>query len=67
MFKLNDAVTIHSAQELSGKTGTIKGVSYTDAGFTMYIVLMDEPVSSGNDQNNEWEAITITEHCLVKS
>jgi hypothetical protein len=60
-FVNNQRIMFHSTAdpELNGLTGVIKGRSFVDV-FDFYIVLLDNRYPKSPD----WDAISITEHCL---
>ena len=62
-FSNGDRAVIHatSDSELDGITGTILGVTAEHAEMAVYIIKLDNRYPK-----SDWDALSITEHCLRK-
>jgi hypothetical protein len=62
-FINGDRAVIHSTadHELDGITGEILGLAYESPYMSVYIVKLDSRYPK-----SDWDALSITEHCLTK-
>lgn len=61
MMKNNTRVRIVDCEELTGRTGTVKGIVFDNI-IKIYIILLDAPVIDG--EQREWDCVSIPSGCL---